>query len=404
MGCGSRSKASPLIASKLAITYSLMRGSEQPWVQKRLHWIHMIQVRNLFSADCNSLHSRFVSNPKRFRAEMAKHNILVGGSVPLQFFDRVVWNDEPLVLYQAERDQEASNPAERRYEVSMEKYLKDVEGYEFTAGTIRFFYAPFVRTGIRHHDQLSTGPRITIVGTKRSPIASVLQITKSTALANCFSWNKAYSMYPLTTFVHRNAFTIPSASESYKEVIEPHVETYERRGWDFHPPRWLDATDDDATNYPLRPIRNVGDRYTWTIPFDTKGIEGTQADPDYVIEHGVFSVSSRPSLHRENHHLQKYNFIARHFTSGVLTYGYTVGSYGWSAWIRKVMMYKTLEELHRLHPTARPDTFDRMVEDPTTIERLIKNFQKPDTWKYCDDEIPKLYEEWKTTMCQPSSW
>lgn len=42
---------------------------------------------------------RFVSKPVRFRQQMAKHDVLVSGSVALQYFERVVWKESDLDIY-----------------------------------------------------------------------------------------------------------------------------------------------------------------------------------------------------------------------------------------------------------------------------------------------------------------
>lgn len=337
---------------------------------------------------------------------MAKHNVLVGGSVPLQFFERVVWHEEPLILYYA------ADPAKDGHEAVMEKYLRENEGYEFTdkaRGAIDIFRASFVRGGVRKDSQFPKTPGITINGTKWAPILSIMQFGGSTLLTNCFSWNKAYSMFPLTTFVHRKAFVVRSALNSeYLRSIVPQLSTYAQRGWEFEYQIRQERADDEASDPPLRHTRRIGDHYVWTIPLDTKGIECTQANPDYVIEHSAFSVWPHlpvPSLvdcsAPKSMFTGKSNFVALPFTSDVLRYRYTFGADGWPAWIGKVMTYKTLEELHRLPRAARPATFDRLIEDPSSIHYLSHDFEKPDTWRYCDDEIPALYKEWQTTSCHP---
>ena len=147
---------------------------------------------------------------------MAKNNTLVGGSVPLQLLDRVVWKDEPLLLYQVERDYDTLQQGEVNNQASWIQYLKDIEGYKFTSSTVErrtLFHRYLAIMGIRPQDQPLPKITITIVASIVPPILSVLQLSDLTALANCFGWNEACSLCPLTTFVHRNAFVHWTISE-----------------------------------------------------------------------------------------------------------------------------------------------------------------------------------------------
>lgn len=42
---------------------------------------------------------RFVNDPCEFRSQMGRHNALVSGSLALQFFERVVWNDSDMDVF-----------------------------------------------------------------------------------------------------------------------------------------------------------------------------------------------------------------------------------------------------------------------------------------------------------------
>ena len=64
---------------------------------------------------------RFVSNAARFRSQMAKYNALVFGSIPLQFFERVVWEESDMdILRHGKKDADAFGT-----------YLSTLEGYKF---------------------------------------------------------------------------------------------------------------------------------------------------------------------------------------------------------------------------------------------------------------------------------
>ena len=66
---------------------------------------------------------RFVVNAANFRAQMAKYDALVFGSLPLQFFERVVWEESDMdVIIKGKKEADAFG-----------KYLTTVEGYELVS-------------------------------------------------------------------------------------------------------------------------------------------------------------------------------------------------------------------------------------------------------------------------------
>ena len=94
-------------------------------------------------------------------------------------------------------------------------------------------------------------------------------------------------------------------------------------------------------------------------------------------------------------------FTAGKYTSDVLKYAYTVGNDGWYNWLNKIMLYKTLEALHKLKVADRPEKYSFLVSNPEKLDYAMPAFEKPAYWGYCDDEIPRLYEQWKTALCHP---
>ena len=47
---------------------------------------------------------RFVNDPYGFRSQMGRYNALVSGSLALQFFERVVWNDSDMDVFMTKGD------------------------------------------------------------------------------------------------------------------------------------------------------------------------------------------------------------------------------------------------------------------------------------------------------------
>ncbi len=47
--------------------------------------------------------------------------------------------------------------------------------------------------------------------------------------------------------------------------------------------------EENGSNHPIRNSRLVGDRFTWTIPFDTKHVTWSRT-PDYILEYADFAI------------------------------------------------------------------------------------------------------------------
>lgn len=53
----------------------------------------------------------------------------------------------------------------------------------------------------------------------------------------------------------------------------------------------------------------------------------------------------------------------------------------------------TIFELYKLNSSGRPANFDVAVERPYTLYQSLEPFEKPESWRYCDDEVPRWYED-----------
>ena len=315
---------------------------------------------------------------------MAKYNTLVGGGVPLQFFERAVWKGESLNLYLAHFD----------YHNLWKKYLIDVEDYKWSNDSFDEVGNLMVRLTSRRTVLLPYTASIWVIQTQDPPIATHLNGATSTLFSTFFSWNKAIAMCPLTTFIYHDVISLHPPCKNPRMSS---AKTYELRGWKFHDVPKHGYALDGGVESPFRLTRRVGDRYTWTIPFDTQGIDGSEAQPDFVLEHATFSIISPTNMPNAN----TSNFVASQYRSPVLKYAYTFGADGWYQWFNMIIRYKTLEALHKMKPADRPDRFDSLVTEPQKLDYALGDFEKPAYWTYCDDEIPKLYEEWKTAHCHP---
>ncbi len=334
------------------------------------------------------MNRHYVTDPKRLRPLMAKFNALVGGTVPLDFFSR-------------------SFPLGRTFNL----FLSNVDGL----GELQRY---FEKEGYKCNDNRDDGEGHLVVKYSTSrpgneihlglwcspdpPIKVILEKYQYTALANFFSWNKAYSLFPLYSFIHHTGFRGVSDASS---TVDPECfatfpginvtlldEAYQSQDSMIHQSSFLT---------PRRP----GDNHTWMISFSTSGItiETEKTQPDFVLEHQVFSVLSGIDLllKAPRRFKNQYPYASDTYKSDVLKYTYTV-SHGWNSWLDQIAHYRMLEELHKLPLSNRPGNFDEFVSNPKERWRTIEPFDKPASWQYIDSEIPSLFEQWKTTHCGPS--
>ena len=105
------------------------------------------------------------------------------------------------------------------------------------------------------------------------------------------SWNKAYSIFPLSTFVQYKGYKLVGR---YKLAARDNLSCFSLRGYSFRP--WnlqgLIRLEEHHLNHPIRKYRRVGDRFTWTIPFDTKNVQWSET-PDQVLECDSFKMIAR---------------------------------------------------------------------------------------------------------------
>lgn len=147
---------------------------------------------------------------------------------------------------------------------------------------------------------------IQVVCSENEPIADILH-SHSTVVANFFSWEKAYAIYPLSTMIHHEGYII-RAKDNYKDDETRIAKKYTKRGWKVWDIAWpeerrmnkprpthnsrpnLTPPEELAphTNHPIRDSRRVGDKYSWIISFDDPYVQPLDT-PNYVLEHTVFT-------------------------------------------------------------------------------------------------------------------
>ena len=242
--------------------------------------------------------------------------------------------------------------------------------------------------------------QIQIIATKYIPVKAVLEVFYTTAVVNIITWNNAYSLFPLSTFVRYKVHLLVELREHYSSCVRK----YSARGWQIQQSM---CTEEEHDNRPLEEYRRVGDRYTWKIPLDILRVQWSKV-PDFVIEYASFSVEAVRKYGFFERHMEKdtiYNLKALPFDAHCLRYRYIHGQapqhnprvQWWLCFLRKRCDWLTTFEIDKLKPQDRPAFNLRRV-----LNLEAKHVENPDYWVYRDSEIPRWYKEWKDHVARES--
>lgn len=104
--------------------------------------------------------------------------------------------------------------------------------------------------------------KIEVVHTKCHPIQTILG-TYTSALANFITWDAAYSVFPMSTFVQQQTFPTRRPIDLDWMVLPT---KYAERGWEFKQ-RW--PKDGETAGELTVGKRRIGDGHTWKIALPT---------------------------------------------------------------------------------------------------------------------------------------
>jgi len=164
---------------------------------------------------------------------------------------------------------------------------------------------------------------------------------------------------------------------------------YSRRGWKFQPHLW---PEEFKTSALAVSERRIGDRLTWTIPFDTHGVE-TPRTPDTVAEYASFSVRNlgQPEGPNEQH----CRVAVSEFKAHTLMHKYTA-SPKWCKFLGHRIDCLTKQELFKIAQRDRPS----LLAGSKSLYRLRLTNPKPDSWSYFDESIPMWYQAFETALIE----
>lgn len=226
------------------------------------------------------------------------------------------------------------------------------------------------------------------------PVRAILTGFYSTTVVNCISWNKAYALFPLSTFVHHQGYMLTSYTDQHPRLLAK----YSLRGFETKGVKW---PEDERSNHPIRNLRRISDRFSWIIECGTEHVERSKI-PDHVLSSTEFSMRADKAHDFDSRIIGHYGVTATVFKSHVLRYEYLTASWitpdradSWIAYFGERVNSSNLMELYKLDPLSRPADYHQLIEYPGSLWRNQMQFEKPKSWKYCDEDVPKWVREWE---------
>lgn len=315
--------------------------------------------------------SRFLSEPLNFRSLQARTGTLIAGSNALQFLDRTFYPESDMDIY--------VHPGHVREVLD---YLVEKEGYKFKPDSTQpRDYREIVSdewdgTQIRDEalddDELllyyqirgvesvlsmeKRGPdgllKIQLIACKTSPFDAIINF-HSTCVMNFIAFDAAYSLYPVGTFEKRETLPVWRARPLHDLTV---VIKYGERGF-----AWVSTLPSGTSpqNPPFYPFtdRTVGDRYTWKLPLDTRGVAlRSQMNPSSSVFQCDPVIYNGWALERVQHGM---GTVYKTIRSSVFRYNYTTTNYKlnfklWLFAIEQGFLSRILLENHLLEKETWP--------------------------------------------------
>ena len=230
--------------------------------------------------------------------------------------------------------------------------------------------------------------KIQIIATHSTPAQAILRDFYSTNVVNIISWNKAYAVYALSTYIQHRGYLFCELDDYFAGLVAK----YSQRGWKIQDRMW---PGDHRLNHPMREHRRVGDKYTWIIPLNISDVERAKI-PDYVLEYAGFAVKTPEGFPQstDDRPYSHYHIGCHRFAAHVLQYEYTYGT--WAKFVGERTDRLISLELSKLKVADRPSEYAALMATPENY-LYDRKFDKPSTWNYWDEEIPRWYRAWEGT-------
>lgn len=343
---------------------------------------------------------QYFSDPLAFRSIQGKCGALVSGRGVRTFLQRSAHFSSYLQIFVAASQ---SGPMleflkKDGYVVVKERPISYVRTSKVVSGNKRVLLDVFVR--------------------ETAAIAQALMFHPFTACLNLLSWNKVYALFPYSTFVKSECYllrdldtvkyshlvSIVSDVLKVKSVAWTHREAPEGLSPKHNFVEALRDQDTDEFKELVR-IRRIGDRHTWVVKLDTKGLSVPDI-PTSVLESATFQLRG-PHHHGQLSNVAYYvmdcDCIINH---PVLKHQYVTLSLGTqdddsderkarhSYYIRKCQDLNTrlneltLIELRGMCTNDRPHhQYSALKRDISEAATLRGKIDRPASWAFFDDDV-----------------
>ena len=353
------------------------------------------------SYNINRLLGEFVDDPLEFRSLQGNLGALITGDVIRGWFHRSIAPDLHMLeihVYMEHCD-------------AIINYIEE-NGYETTSllKWDEYLLSECRSTNSEH--------RFLIHGHVNTPLSGIFYDSTFTSDLCFIAWNKAYALFPYTTFIRRECYSLKKAGEfdmrqatltcvaaglSVKTVSWAHLDTSFFHDSGLFEILSLSRECEDIKELARR--RKVGDEHTWSIELGTKGLEESNI-MDTSLESCTFRLYARdfsPPVEPVHYVIGPHTSVLRHYvlrhTYMALTDERERSYYAVRIEALRCRLDElALVELSKMPPEDRPDVYEEIVQDVSNARsHWGSDFVPPNTWTFYDDEVIAFLDKiWKT--------
>jgi hypothetical protein len=236
--------------------------------------------------DWNNILEKFFSDAKAFRSFQAKINGILTGDIVIGFFAQTkhFLFDDPVLIFIVNQDD--MNGA--REFLENDGFVKDdnhSDEYSYH-GINQVFEHPNQST------RAESRVKVHFCGGRQSPISTILmgighKAFDTTLSTDIVIWNKAYSVFPSLTFVHKLGY--PLEYHTVYTVLSSNVGEWHRRivaaGYTIMDISWY-----PVQNPSLTQRRRLGDKYSWVIDLPIHGVTASPV-PNGAVASTTFGLT-----------------------------------------------------------------------------------------------------------------
>jgi hypothetical protein len=263
----------------------------------------------------------------------------------------------------------------------------------------------------KKHEAHDVSLLVTIDCDQDCALYNLLDWADTTASINLISWNKAFSLFPYSTFVKQEAYLTQTLSDDRAKII---AELHDYEGVKTKTLCWEKM---DTPGYKtIRRHRRICDKYTWVMDLNTTGVEDPGI-PDAVLESSTFQLR-RWTVEADGYlgtdePVPRYVVDCAQFLHPVLKYSYVVLVEGGDhddltpvsplrqqcIELAARLNEATMIEMMKIPSTKRPPEYNQLIAGQVEANNLRGRFELPKNWTFYDKEIMEaLASEWGAQM------